>query len=63
MLVEQVQQGEPYTFWLRLRAGPPGQRTDHRVRIDGARQRVPIEGPLEALEVDPDVELLYRAAR
>lgn len=63
VLVEQVQEGEPYTFWLRLRTGPVGQRTDHRLRIDAARQRLPIDGSLADLEVDPDVELLFRAAR
>ncbi|HEX5051849.1 MAG TPA: hypothetical protein VFZ65_08765 [Planctomycetota bacterium] len=32
-------------------------------RIDSATQRVPIEGPLENLELDPQIELLYRLAR
>ncbi|HEX5051851.1 MAG TPA: M1 family aminopeptidase [Planctomycetota bacterium] len=63
LLVEQVQKGEPYTFWLRLRTGSAAHPMEQRVRIDSATQRVPIEGPLENLELDPQVELLYRLAR
>ncbi|MEO6597424.1 MAG: M1 family aminopeptidase [Planctomycetota bacterium] len=63
LLVEQVQKGEPYTFWLRLRTGAAGQQAEHRVRMDQAQQRVPIEGSLENVELDPQVELLFRVGR
>jgi aminopeptidase N len=63
LLVEQLQQGEPYTFWLRIEAGPAGQRSEHRLRITEARQVVPVDGALDDVVLDPKVELLFRTAR
>ena len=63
LLVEQTQKGEPYTFWLRIAAGPAGQRSEHRLRITEAQQVVPVDGPLDDVVLDPKVELLFRGAR
>lgn len=63
LLVQQVQKGEPYTFWLRVRTGAANARTEQRVRIDAAEQRLPVAGEVGEIEVDPQVELLFRAAR
>ncbi|MCA8965682.1 MAG: hypothetical protein H6838_07540 [Planctomycetes bacterium] len=62
--VEQVQKGEPYTFWLRLRwRDGAGERVERRVRIDAAKVHVPVPGEVTDLQIDPDVELLFRPAR
>ena len=61
IVIEQVQKAEPYRCWLRLRwhdaAGEPVER---RVRIEQRRTRVEVEGDVRDLQVDPDVELLFR---
>ncbi|MCA8974179.1 MAG: hypothetical protein KDC98_05625 [Planctomycetes bacterium] len=63
VVIEQVQKGEPYTFWLRLHTGGGPAPTETRVRIEQKWQRVEIAGSLESIELDPQVELLYRPAR
>ncbi|GAB4150571.1 MAG: M1 family metallopeptidase [Planctomycetota bacterium] len=62
--VEQVQKGEPYRFWLRLRwKDREGKDVDRRVRVEGRETDVVTDGPVFDLAVDPDVELLFRPAR
>jgi len=62
--VTQVQKGEPYRFWLRLRwHAPDGAVLARRQRIDQQEQRLAVDGAVRDLEVDPDVELLFRTAR
>ncbi|MFO1076875.1 MAG: M1 family aminopeptidase [Planctomycetota bacterium] len=62
VVVEQLQKGDPYVFWLRLRT-KEGIGEQFRVRVDQARQELAIDGPPERLVVDPEVELLFRPAR
>lgn len=62
--IEQVQKGAPYKFWLRLRwQGDGGKLVEKRVRIDAAKVSVPFQGACHDLQLDPDVELLFRAAK
>ncbi len=62
--IAQTQPGEPYRCWLRLRwHDDQGKVQEQRVRIDAATQHVPRTGGVHDLEVDPDVELLFRPAR
>lgn len=62
--IEQVQPGEPYVFWLRLRwRDAAGAVQQQRVRVSGKTTNVPATGGVQDLEVDPDVELLFRPAR
>jgi aminopeptidase N len=62
--IEQIQQGAPYRCWLRLRwQGQDGRPAERRVRLDGARTDVAIDGPCDELQLDPDVELLFRSAK
>ena len=62
--VQQVQKGEPYRFWLRLRwQDGDGKPQEQRVRIEKASTHVPLAGAVKELQVDPDVELLFRPAR
>lgn len=63
LVVEQVQKGEPYTFWLRLRTGTGEGRQETRVRIEQRQQRVTIDGPVDNVLLDPLVELLYRQVK
>ena len=59
--VEQVQKGEPYRCWLRLRwRDGKGEPQEKRVRLDGKAVRVPAAGEVRDLQLDPDVELLFR---
>ena len=62
--VAQVQAGEPYRFWLRLRwRDAAGKPQEERVRVAAASTRVPVTGAVADLQVDPEVELLFRAAQ
>lgn len=62
--VQQVQKGEPYRFWLRLRwQDGNGAPVERRLRIDAASTEVPVDGTVRDLRVDPEVELLFRPAR
>ncbi|MFT4844315.1 MAG: aminopeptidase N [Planctomycetota bacterium] len=62
--IEQVQQGTPYKFWLRLRwQDDAGKSVVKRVRVDAATLRLPIEGTCNDLQIDPDTELLFRVAK
>jgi len=62
--IAQVQKGEPYTFWLRLRwQDDDGKPQEDRVRIKDRDTRLAITGGCHELQVDPDVELLFRAAK
>ena len=59
--IEQVQKGEIYRFWLRLRwHDDVGRQHERRVRVQRQRTRVVVEGEVRDLQVDPDVELLFR---
>ena len=64
IVVEQVQKGEPYRFWLRLRwTDAQGGAQERRVRVDSKVTRVEVQGAVQDVQVDPDVELLYRTAK
>ena len=61
--VRQTHEGAPYRCWLRLRwRGACGEPVERRVRLDGPATEVPLDGPCDGLQVDPDAELLFRAA-
>jgi len=61
--IEQVQRGDHYRFWLRLRwQDDAGKTVNRRVRIDQAKVVVPVAGACHQLQIDPDVELLFRQA-
>ncbi|MGE3171026.1 MAG: M1 family metallopeptidase [Planctomycetota bacterium] len=59
--VRQVQPNAPYRFWLRLRwkdaTGAPQQR---RILVEDAQHTLQVDGDVRELQVDPDVELLFR---
>ncbi|MCA8951612.1 MAG: hypothetical protein KDE27_19045 [Planctomycetes bacterium] len=59
LVVEQVQPGGPYEFWLRLRLGTDAD-AERRVRVTEARTELPFDGTVDEVELDPAVELLYR---
>ncbi|MFT4515498.1 MAG: aminopeptidase N, partial [Planctomycetota bacterium] len=62
--IEQVQKGNPYKFWLRIKwQDGTGKPVEKRVRVEAATQRVPIEGACNDLQIDPDTELLFRLAK
>ncbi len=61
LVVRQSQDAPPYRCWLRLRwRGAEGEEVERRVRLEGRETKVPLGGPCDALQVDPDVELLFR---
>ena len=63
IVIEQVQKGEPYRCWLRLRwRDASGELVERRVRLEQRRARIEVEGEVRDLQVDPDVELLFRRA-
>jgi aminopeptidase N len=62
--IEQVQEGDPYRCWLRLRwRDGKGEPQEQRVRLDGKGTRVPAAGEVRDLQLDPDDELLFRPAK
>ena len=59
--VEQLQAGEPYRFWLRLKVTlPQGQDFPFALRVDRRRQEILLPKGSQDLVVDPDVETLFR---
>jgi aminopeptidase N len=53
--------GEPWRCWLRLRwLDDKGDKHEQRVRVAAAKAEVPAAGGIKDLQVDPDVELLFR---
>jgi aminopeptidase N len=62
--VEQAQDGDPWRFWLRLRwQDDAGSPQEQRVQITQKVTSLPVQGGVNALVIDPEVELLYRPAR
>lgn len=62
IVIQQMQKGAPYRFWLRLRwQDGDGKRVDKRVRVEEATTRLSFDGLGAELQVDPDIELLFRA--
>ena len=62
--IEQVQQGMPYTFWLRLGwQDEHGKAVQKRIRINERQTDVPFTGTCTNLQLDPEVELLFRTAK
>lgn len=62
IVIDQVQKGEPYKFWLRLAwKDADGNAVEKRVRIDKPKTEVTYEGACNELTLDPNVELLFRA--
>jgi aminopeptidase N len=60
--VEQVQQGEPYRFRLRLRWNGAGKQQEQVFVVRDRREVLEVAGPIARLAVDPEVELLFRKA-
>ncbi len=62
IVVRQLQNGAPYRFWLSLRWVEGGTTKQRRLRVDGPRVELELESnrPVSQLEVDPEVELLFR---
>ncbi|MEZ6037130.1 MAG: M1 family aminopeptidase [Planctomycetota bacterium] len=63
VVVEQVQKGEPYTFWLTITAGHGEAQQRYPVRMTEARQVIAVDDVHQGFAVDPDVELLFRLAQ
>jgi len=62
--VQQTQKGAPYRCWLRLRwQGADEQPVERRVRLDGAITDIAVDDPCSVVQLDPNVELLFRAAK
>jgi aminopeptidase N len=56
--------GDPWRCWLRLRwLDDKGDKHEQRVRIAGQKDYVPAAGGIKDLQVDPDVELLFRLVK
>jgi aminopeptidase N len=60
--VDQVQQGEPYRFRLRLRWKTGGKQQEQVFTVRDRREVLEVAGPITGLAVDPEVELLFRKA-
>jgi aminopeptidase N len=64
IVVAQVQRGEPYRLRVPIAwQSAGGARVARTVVVEGARAEVAVEGTVEELVVDPDVELLFRERR
>lgn len=62
--VQQTQKGVPYRCWLRLRwQGKDGKPVERRVRLERATTDIPVDGPCKVVQLDPNVELLFRTAK
>lgn len=62
--ITQTQKGTPYKFWLRLRwLDDAGQAVTQRVRVSESVTRVATPGGCRELQIDPEVEALFREAR
>lgn len=60
--IQQVQKGKPYKFWLRLAwQDGNGKPVEKRVRIEEVTTEIDCEGACTDLQLDPRVELLFRA--
>jgi aminopeptidase N len=60
--VDQLQQGEPYRFRLRLRWNGADGKQEQVATIRDRNTVVPVTGAVADLVVDPEVELLFRKA-